>query len=160
MVDVGTQYSPEGLPPTAGRKIATAAERPSGSHKRKEPSKSPAMSTQAYPPAPPAEPELRETPTAATQTNANANATATTELPERPAEPQHEEARSTSHRSSSASAKRARPEPEQIKIMPLKYETCDPKELGYLISNMLMELIRLNDQIPLRDGRLTRFHSR
>ncbi|KAI7266215.1 cyclin-domain-containing protein [Hortaea werneckii] len=25
---------------------------------------------------------------------------------------------------------------------------------------MLMELIRLNDQIPLRDGRLTRFHSR
>lgn len=44
--------------------------------------------------------------------------------------------------------------------MPLKYETCEPKDLGVLISNMLMELIRLNDQIPLRDGRLTRFHSR
>jgi hypothetical protein len=29
-----------------------------------------------------------------------------------------------------------------------------------LIANMLMELIRINDQIPLRDGRLTRFHSR
>jgi len=44
--------------------------------------------------------------------------------------------------------------------MPLKYETCNPKDLGVLIANMLMELIRLNDQIPLRDGRLTRFHSR
>ncbi|KAG9583239.1 cyclin-domain-containing protein, partial [Aureobasidium melanogenum] len=46
-----------------------------------------------------------------------------------------------------------------IKIMPLRYETCDVKDLGYLISNMLMELIRLNDPIPLT-GRLTRFHSR
>lgn len=44
--------------------------------------------------------------------------------------------------------------------MPRAYETCSAKELGLLISNMLMELIRLNDQIPLRDGKLTRFHSR
>lgn len=44
--------------------------------------------------------------------------------------------------------------------MPRQYETCNPKDLGVLIANMLMELIRLNDQIPLRDGRLTRFHSR
>jgi hypothetical protein len=44
--------------------------------------------------------------------------------------------------------------------MPLKYETCNPKDLGALVANMLMELIRINDQIPLRDGRLTRFHSR
>lgn len=44
--------------------------------------------------------------------------------------------------------------------MPSKYETCHPKDLGILISNMLMELIRINDRIPLRDGRLTRFHSR
>lgn len=29
-----------------------------------------------------------------------------------------------------------------------------------LISSMLMELIRLNDKIPLREGHLTRFHSR
>jgi hypothetical protein len=46
-----------------------------------------------------------------------------------------------------------------VKIMPLKYETCNPKDLGFLISNMLMELIRLNDKLPL-NGRLTRFHSR
>ncbi|CAD0056715.1 unnamed protein product, partial [Aureobasidium pullulans] len=53
---------------------------------------------------------------------------------------------------------RTQPDPN-VKIMPLKYETCDPKDLGYLISNMLMELIRLNDKLPL-NGRLTRFHSR
>lgn len=29
-----------------------------------------------------------------------------------------------------------------------------------LISDMLMELVRINDKIPLRDGTLTRFHSR
>jgi hypothetical protein len=44
--------------------------------------------------------------------------------------------------------------------MPILYQNCNSKELGVLISSMLMELIRLNDQIPLRDGRLTRFHSR
>ncbi|KAF1827278.1 cyclin-domain-containing protein, partial [Dissoconium aciculare CBS 342.82] len=56
--------------------------------------------------------------------------------------------------------KRSRPSPGTLKIMPRKYETCNPKDLGALVANMLMELIRINDQIPLRDGRLTRFHSR
>lgn len=44
--------------------------------------------------------------------------------------------------------------------MPLQYETCDVKDLVLLISNMLLELIKFNDEIPLKDGRLTRFHSR
>lgn len=43
--------------------------------------------------------------------------------------------------------------------MPEQYETCDVKDLVVLISNMLMELVRFNDDIPLKDGRLTRFHS-
>jgi hypothetical protein len=47
-----------------------------------------------------------------------------------------------------------------VKVMPLKYELCDVKELGVLVSDMLMELVRLNSGIPLRDGQLTRFHSR
>lgn len=82
------------------------------------------------------------------------------DLPERPAG-QHtegQEARST-HGHSSA-PKRPRAESEAAKIMPRAYADCNPKDLGVLIANMLMELIRLNDQIPLRDGRLTRFHSR
>lgn len=44
--------------------------------------------------------------------------------------------------------------------MPTRYETCDVKDLVLLISNMLMDLVRFNDDIPLKDGRLTRFHSR
>ena len=46
------------------------------------------------------------------------------------------------------------------KVMPLKYETCEVHDLGLLIADMLMELVRLNDGIPLKDGQLTRFHSR
>ena len=46
------------------------------------------------------------------------------------------------------------------KVMPLKYETCDVHDLALLIADMLMELVRLNDGIPLKDGQLTRFHSR
>jgi hypothetical protein len=57
-------------------------------------------------------------------------------------------------------AKRARPEEPNVKVMPLQYEMCDVKDLGMLISDMLMELVRLNDGYPLRDGTLTRFHSR
>lgn len=60
----------------------------------------------------------------------------------------------------SSPAKRARPQEPNVKVMPLQYETCDVKDLGVLISDMLMELVRLNDGYPLRDGTLTRFHSR
>jgi hypothetical protein len=49
---------------------------------------------------------------------------------------------------------------EEVKIMPMQYEKCNPRDLVVLISSMLMELIRYNDGIPLRDGHLTRFHSR
>ena len=67
---------------------------------------------------------------------------------------------SSSSQSQESSPKRARPARSSIKIMPAKYETCDTKDLVLLISNMLLELIRHNDDIPLQDGRLTRFHSR
>jgi Cyclin len=57
-------------------------------------------------------------------------------------------------------AKRLRPPNPAVKLMPIHYEHCNPKDLAVLISSMLMELIRYNDTIPLRDGHLTRFHSR
>ncbi|KLJ13196.1 hypothetical protein EMPG_11849 [Blastomyces silverae] len=56
--------------------------------------------------------------------------------------------------------KRLRPEKPAAKVLPHRYEDANPRDLVFLISSMLMELIRFNDQIPLRDGRLTRFHSR
>jgi len=60
----------------------------------------------------------------------------------------------------SPSSKRPRPATPAIRLMPMQYETCDPRDLVILISSMLMELVRYNDAIPLRDGHLTRFHSR
>ncbi|OAX82512.1 hypothetical protein ACJ72_03134 [Emergomyces africanus] len=57
-------------------------------------------------------------------------------------------------------SKRLRPENPATKVLPRRYEEANPRDLVVLISSMLMELIRFNDQIPLRDGRLTRFHSR
>jgi hypothetical protein len=58
------------------------------------------------------------------------------------------------------SPKRSRADGQGIKYMPKEYKYCDVKDLGLLISDMLLELIRLNDRIPLQDGILTRFHSR
>lgn len=60
----------------------------------------------------------------------------------------------------STSSKRARGPIPLPKSMPAQYETCDVRDLVTIISGMLMELIRLNDEIPLKDGGLTRFHSR
>lgn len=57
-------------------------------------------------------------------------------------------------------SKRHRPEKPAPKVLPRQYEEANCRDLVILISSMLMELIRRNDQIPLRDGRLTRFHSR
>jgi len=180
-VDAGTQYSPSGYPPTTGRKVAPGVhigggggvggeaglQSPGSARKRKEIARSESppryqqmsgvgQSAPAKPAQPPSEPQPRQSPAViATSTSQDAN------MPQRTAseqQPEPQEARST-HGHSSA-PKRSRPELGTVKVMPLRYETCNPKDLGVLIANMLMELIRLNDQIPLRDGRLTRFHSR
>ncbi|EHY61330.1 Pho80p cyclin [Exophiala dermatitidis] len=56
--------------------------------------------------------------------------------------------------------KKARPDTPPVRLMPRQYENCNTRDLVILISSMLMELIRYNDAIPLREGQLTRFHSR
>ncbi|SMR63054.1 unnamed protein product [Zymoseptoria tritici ST99CH_3D1] len=164
-VDAGTQYSPDGFPPTAGSKVALGTGQPPGAvvrtRKRKDvvsssssasdSSHEPMSGTSASSGAPKNAPGIsnqRDNP-------AHQSASASGILP---SAPELKEARST--HGHSAAPKKARPEPGSLKVMPLKYETCNPKDLGVLIANMLMELIRINDQIPLRDGRLTRFHSR
>jgi len=54
-----------------------------------------------------------------------------------------------------------RPRPAQpVKILPLKYELCEVEDMVILIANMISELIERNDTLPLRQGVLTRFHSR
>ena len=56
--------------------------------------------------------------------------------------------------------KKARADDPAVTVLPSEYEHCDTRDLVILISSMLMELIRYNDGIPLKDGHLTRFHSR
>ncbi|MCJ1405231.1 hypothetical protein MMC11_008458 [Xylographa trunciseda] len=146
LVDAGTQYSPPlapaSNPPTESNRVRG---------KRKERSQSP--STEVPPPEPQLPPQMtaeraKTPPSSSTYPGTASSATLANSVV------------TTSSSSQGSSPKRARPPKSAAKIMPARYETCDVKDLVLLISNMLMELIRFNDKIPLKDGRLTRFHSR
>lgn len=131
-IDAGTQYSPPAQP------MPSAVDPPRSSGKRR---------ATPSPPRPPPEPALEP------QMVSNRPATASSVT-------LAQASSSSSQGSSRSSPKRARPPKPAVKYMPVQYETCDVKDLVLLISNMLLELIRFNDEIPLKDGRLTRFHSR
>ncbi|KAI5796702.1 cyclin-domain-containing protein, partial [Pyronema domesticum] len=47
-----------------------------------------------------------------------------------------------------------------VKVLPKLYQSTHTKDLVILISDMLGELVGLNDRIPLSGAGLTRFHSR
>lgn len=140
-VDVGTQYSP----PQATT-YRSEDQLSSSLGKRRGMSLSPPA-----PPEPTLEPQLPVKPTAPSSSFSRPATASSITL-----------ATSSSASSSSlgSSPKRLRPASGAVIMMPEQYETCDVKDLVVLISNMLMELIRFNDDIPLKDGRLTRFHSR
>jgi hypothetical protein len=56
--------------------------------------------------------------------------------------------------------KRAKSDESPVKVLPFKYEFCPVDDMVVIISHMISELIETNDQLPLRSGVLTRFHSR
>jgi hypothetical protein len=66
----------------------------------------------------------------------------------------------SSVRTHSSSPRSTRLAHVEAKILPTNYEFCDVDDLVILIADMISELIRINDQLPLRDGGPTRFHSR
>ncbi|KAL7777342.1 hypothetical protein CFE70_007767 [Pyrenophora teres f. teres 0-1] len=141
-VDSGTQYTP-GLPPRIKTPTPTPTPTPTVSISR------PTTATATATPASPAQnAQSQSRPTSHESTRSAVEAAGVTR-----------EA-STVLQMPASPAKRARLEEPSVKVMPLQYETCDVKDLGILISDMLMELVRLNDGYPLRDGTLTRFHSR
>lgn len=70
------------------------------------------------------------------------------------------DADTSSHLADDSPAKKVRADTPPRKVVPSLYEECDVRDLVILISSMLLELISYNDAIPLRDGHLTRFHSR
>ncbi|KAG8526320.1 uncharacterized protein KY384_000313 [Bacidia gigantensis] len=140
--DAGTQCTPaESLtsPQTLGKRCGT-----NESPKPKEP-----------PPEPALPPQEHNEPSSNKSSLATQNATSS----KHPAQSSSSSS-SASTKSSNSSPKRARTARPAVKVMPARYEACDTKDLVVLISNMLLELIRHNDEIPLQDGRLTRFHSR
>ncbi len=62
--------------------------------------------------------------------------------------------------SEASPSKRPRTAKGDPKVVPQRYELCDVKDIVILIANMIAELIETNDNLPLRDIVLTRFHSR
>lgn len=52
------------------------------------------------------------------------------------------------------------PTPIRARVFPARYEFCKVDDLVVLISDMISDLIRINDQLPLREDGLTRFHSK
>ncbi|OSS47884.1 hypothetical protein B5807_06564 [Epicoccum nigrum] len=179
--DASTQYSPAGFPPTyhpPPQAVADQSAPPDLSAsaivdiQRAEGAAAVATAT-SEPPAPP-EPALRVEPTPGNdrqqqqqhQNNQPSSRPTPRDAPRHVEQQQQQrigpaDAGDAAREEVPASpAKRLRPQEANVKVMPLKYETCDVKDLGVLISDMLMELVRLNDGYPLRDGQLTRFHSR
>ncbi|KAF1918191.1 cyclin-domain-containing protein [Ampelomyces quisqualis] len=174
-VDVGTQYTPPGLPPTyhppvPAQSAATASDASSRDTVAAAPlaalptAHTPREATSAGPIATePPEPALRVDPQPAPPAqnvqpeSRGAPKDASSVVVEQDRVPQEETA---VLQAPSSPAKRARPQDPNTKVMSLLYETCDVKDLGVLVSDMLMELVRINDEQPLRDGTLTRFHSR
>ncbi|KAL8952375.1 MAG: hypothetical protein Q9222_001711 [Ikaeria aurantiellina] len=144
-VDAGTQYSPP-LPPTTKHKLDGYKAK----GKRRGTSVSPEIPQ--IPPEPPLAPQMSVKRSGVATSWDESNIASSTTLVK--------ETSATSSSSQGSSPKRARPAKSAVKLMPAEYETCDVKDLVVLISKMLMELVRFNDEIPLKDGRLTRFHSR
>ncbi|KAH8593194.1 cyclin-domain-containing protein [Bisporella sp. PMI_857] len=62
--------------------------------------------------------------------------------------------------SHTGTSKRVRPAQGPVKVLPAQYELCQVEDMVILIANMISELIATNDELPLRKGVLTRFHSR
>lgn len=61
---------------------------------------------------------------------------------------------------SKSPSKRARAESPIDKELPAQYDQCDTTDLVVMLSQMMDDLVRLNDPNQLKNTRLTRFHSR
>lgn len=61
---------------------------------------------------------------------------------------------------STSPLKKSKTQRRESKILPIHYEQCEVEDIVILIADMIAELIHTNDNLPLQDGVLTRFHSR
>jgi hypothetical protein len=70
------------------------------------------------------------------------------------------ESSSSSATTRSIPPKRTKSAQTAAKVLPARYELCAVEDMVILIADMISELIETNDNLPLRDVVLTRFHSR
>ena len=162
MKDAGTQYTPPSIDPPLSGSVSSLGKRRGTSQSPKK------TKTRTPPPEPTLEPKNATLSTTGTNNQTapiapTASASTIQHTTITPSNTFTKSSSSSSHshsRSQESSPKRHRAARPSTKAVPHKYETCDTKDLVILISDMLMELIRHNDDLPLEDGRLTRFHSR
>jgi hypothetical protein len=163
--DVGTQYTPPDYPPTAasGKRSSGVLEAKTETDKEKSPdtgqrgmekpdvvmSGTPeqnvlAASTSSKPSRPQERKSLAPTPAPVSENNTKSSSSISLS--------------SLVHHMPS-SPKKARSDNVRVKVMPRDYMKCHVHDLGVIISDMLLELIAINDEVPPK-GVLTRFHSR
>lgn len=160
--DAGTQYTPPDWPPTSSRSSLRRTNPDPAPHVADDAPSSPTesphkrdLSKVASPDPPiPSEPRLRQTP----QTQLNDGVPASRRSRSSASASSSPEPSSSAEQRSPT--KRHRAADGDVKIMPREYARCNERELAVMISELIMDLIRVNDDIPLEDGQLTRFHSR
>lgn len=80
--------------------------------------------------------------------------------PQTPPKNRRQETDTSGLSSCESPSKKARKVEPGPKILPAQYQFCSTSDLMILISDMLAELVSLNDKLPLNPNGLTRFHSR
>lgn len=157
--DAGTQYTPPDWPPTSSKSSLPGAQTfEKQSNHQDSIAKSPLQSRgssstvadKEVSTSPPPEPRLRVTPQSSLQQISESDSHEHPSVPNAAAESS----------TTSSPPKKQRALGREVKILPTDYTKCDTAHLSILISDLLVDLIRHNDEIPLRDGQLTRFHSR
>lgn len=167
--DASTQYSPDGLPPTAPKEVATGH----GLQKKRKQhgedhdmdaqyTTSPRRVDRREPNLPDSAPVPSDTQIVAARDSAQTCHAGAMQTVAGSVPGADRDAADSLEPSSAVAtvSKRSKSGTTNPKMMPEQYETCEAKDLGFLIGNMLLELIRINDDVPLRNGKLTRFHSR
>lgn len=141
--DSGTQYTPPSFPPTDRRHINISPSNIDTPVKHEE------DSTSAIAHASPSG-ELRDDPQPHTPEDHPVNGQGTV----------RNGVSSASQPEVGSPSKRARGPEMAPKAMPRDYMRADLKDIGHVIADMLQELVRINDPLPLTNAHLTRFHSR
>lgn len=149
-VDVGTQYTPPDYPPTSKRSMtstSTVSHEISATSSAASDDVEPSHELEPVTSRTPPEPSLRQDPTPHTPTGTSSDSVPVSNASE------------ASSIDLDSPTKRVRGE-SNVKVMPLDYMKCDVRDLGIVIADMLLELIRINDPLPVRNEQLTRYHSR